>query len=142
MQAKSFRGPGRFHRRALPFFLERVPGGFPSPAEGYIEDALDLNELCVAHPAATYYARVTGDSVKDAGIWDGDLVVVDRAIEPRHGHIVVAAVDGEMTIKRLITTPTRQLAPENPRFEPIPLGPESDVQLAGVVTWIVRKVGP
>src|SRR5881398_3060794 len=83
------------------FFLERVSCGFPSPADDYVETALDLNELVIAHPAATFYVRVSGDSMMNAAICHGDIIVVDRAREPGHNSIVVAHLDGEFTVKRL-----------------------------------------
>ena len=84
--------------RALPFFLSRVPAGFPSPADDYLEGELDLNELLIQHPAATFFVRLAGDSMVNAGLFDGDILVVDRAEQASHGHIVVAVIDGEMTV--------------------------------------------
>src|SRR5690606_22581593 len=83
----------------LPLFVERVACGFPSPAQDYIEDRLDLNRLAVRHPSATYFVKVSGDSMIGAGIGDGDLLVVDRSLDAGHGDIVVAAVAGEFTVK-------------------------------------------
>lgn len=84
--------------------------------------------------------RVSGPSMEGAGIFHGDLVVVDRAIEARNRHIVVAAVDGELTLKRLVTLPTPALVAENPAFSPIPLQGERDIQLNGVATWLIRSL--
>ncbi len=92
---------GSFESRSLlplPCFLESVPAGFPSPAEDHIEKTLDLNEFLVRHPQATFFVRVSGDSMAGAGIHDKDILVVDRSIEPAHGKIVIAVLDGELTI--------------------------------------------
>ncbi|MXY64100.1 MAG: translesion error-prone DNA polymerase V autoproteolytic subunit [Gammaproteobacteria bacterium] len=91
--------PGTSFR--IPYFPGAVPAGFPSPADDYMDGKLDLNEHLIRHPAATFYCRVSGSSMEGAGIFDGDLLVVDRAVEPEHGSIVVAVVDGEMTCKIL-----------------------------------------
>ena len=85
----------------LPLFGTGVSAGFPSPAEDYVELALDLNKELVKHPAATFYARVKGSSMIDAGIEDGDLLVIDKALEPKDGSIAVCYIDGEFTVKRL-----------------------------------------
>lgn len=85
---------------ALPLFLSRVPAGFPSPGDDFADTTLDLNEL-VEHPAATFFVRVSGDSMRHAGIDDGDLLIVDRSREARPGNIVVAVMDGGMTVKQL-----------------------------------------
>jgi DNA polymerase V len=95
----------------LPLFLERVACGFPSPAQDYVEDRIDLNKLAVKHPSATYFVKVSGDSMIGAGIGDGDLLVVDRSLTAEHGDIVVAAVDGEFTVKELQTRPVLRLLP-------------------------------
>ncbi|WP_458796204.1 translesion error-prone DNA polymerase V autoproteolytic subunit [Aeromonas veronii] len=103
----------------LPLFLSPVACGFPSPAQDYTEQAIDLNQLCVAHPAATYFVRAAGDSMVDHGIRDGDLLVVDRSRKVQHGSVVVAAVDGEFTVKKLQLAPTVALLPGNPAYRPI-----------------------
>ncbi len=103
----------------LPLFLERVACGFPSPAQDYVEDRIDLNKLAVKHPSATYFVKVSGDSMIGAGIGDGDLLVVDRSLTAEHGDIVVAAVDGEFTVKELQTRPVLRLLPHNTRYQPI-----------------------
>ena len=91
--------------------MERVPCGFPSPAQDYVEDSLDLNKLVIKHPSATYFVRVSGDSMIGAGISHGDLLVVDRSLNAVHGDIVIAAVAGEFTVKELQTHPRLQLIP-------------------------------
>jgi len=121
----------------LPLFLDRVPCGFPSPAQDYVEAQLDLNKLMIAHPSATYFIRVSGHSMTDANVNDGDLLVVDSALTAVHGDIVVAAVDGEFTVKKLCTRPVLQLVPMNPTYSPITFQDEASLEIFGVVTFIV-----
>lgn len=129
-----------FHAEPLPFFIERVPCGFPSPAQDYEENRLDLNQLVIKHPNATYFIRVSGDSMIEAGISNGDLLVVDRALTAQHGDIVVAAVDGEFTVKELRTRPFLQLVPHNPRYSPIHFQHEEALEIFGVVTFTVKAM--
>ncbi|EBP7484898.1 translesion error-prone DNA polymerase V autoproteolytic subunit [Salmonella enterica subsp. enterica] len=124
----------------LPFFSYLVPCGFPSPAADYIEQRIDLNELLVSHPSSTYFVKATGDSMIDAGINDGDLLVVDSSRTAEHGDIVIAAVDGEFTVKRLQLRPTVQLNPMNSAYSPIIVGSEDTLDVFGVVTFIVKAV--
>ena len=124
----------------LPLAAHRVPAGFPSPATDYLEDGLDLNAYLVQHPAATVLFSVQGHSMQGAGILDGDKVVVDRAVDARHGHIVVATVDGEFTLKRLYQRHNRvELHPENPAFPPIQFTGSTQLQIWGVVVGVVRR---
>ena len=124
----------------LPLAAHRVPAGFPSPATDYLEDGLDLNAYLVQHPAATFLFSVQGHSMQGAGILDGDKVVVDRAVDARHGHIVVATVDGEFTLKRLYQRHNRvELHPENPAFPPIRFTGSTQLQIWGVVVGVVRR---
>ena len=122
----------------LPLFLERIPCGFPSPAQDYVEESLDLNRLVVKHPSATYFVRVSGDSMSGAGIGDGDLLVVDRSLKADHGDIVVAAVAGEFTVKELRTRPSLLLVPHNPQYKPIAFHAEEELQIFGVVTFSLK----
>ena len=124
----------------LPLAAHRVPAGFPSPATDYLEDGLDLNAYLVQHPAATFLFSVQGHSMQGAGILDGDKVVVDRAVDARHGHIVVATVDGEFTLKRLYQRHNRvELHPENPAFPPIQFTGSTQLQIWGVVVGVGRR---
>ena len=126
--------------RALPFFLSRVPAGFPSPADDYLEGELDLNELLIQHPAATFFVRLAGDSMVNAGLFDGDILVVDRAVTASHGHIVVAVIEGDMTVKRLHSQSGRvELRPENPAYKPIVFGEGRELVIWGVVIGSVRQ---
>lgn len=124
---------------ALPLFLERVACGFPSPAQDYVEDRIDLNKLVVTHPNATYFVKVSGDSMIGVGIGEGDLLVVDRALTAGHGNVVVAAVDGEFTVKELQTVPFLALVPHNPQYQPITFQPDEEVQIFGVVTHSLKS---
>ena len=126
---------------ALPFFPEGVAAGFPSPSMGDLQEVLDLNSLCIRHHAATYYIRARGDSMIGAGIDDGDVLVVDRAVSPANGDIIIAAVDGEFTVKRLeLMGQAVRLLPENPKYAPIDLSVTDTAEFFGVVTWVVKQV--
>lgn len=125
---------------SAPLFLCSIPAGFPSPASEDIEDGLDLNDYLVRHKAASFLFRVQGHSMRDAGIVDGDKVVVDRAIEPQHKQIVIAVVNGEYTIKRLYRKAGRiELHADNPAFKPICFRTESQLEIWGVVVGVVRR---
>lgn len=126
----------------LPLFLERVTAGFPSPAQDHMERQLDLNELCVRHPAATYLVVAQGDSMLEAGIHPGDILIVDRAVEPVHGHIVIAELNGELTVKRLELQPVPRLVPCNPRYRCIELGEGMELAVMGVVVHSIRNHCP
>ncbi|HEY8386186.1 MAG TPA: translesion error-prone DNA polymerase V autoproteolytic subunit [Porticoccaceae bacterium] len=123
---------------ARPCFLSRVQAGFPSPADDYLDGALDLNHLLIQHPNATFYCRVSGDSMTGAGIFDGDYLIVDRSLRPSHGDVVVAVLDGEMTCKILDMRQQRLLA-ANRNFPPIPIREGSDFLIEGVVTSSIRR---
>ena len=132
-------GPGQM--ASLPLFGDLVPCGFPSPAQDYVEQRIDLNKLVIRHPSATYFVRAAGDSMSGAGIGNGDLLVVDSAKTAQHGDIVIAAVDGEFTVKRLQTHPSVMLIPENPAYTPIQFSGEESLDIFGVVTHILKTVG-
>lgn len=124
---------------ALPLFGSPASCGFPSPAQDYVEATLDLNQLCITKPAATYFVRAAGDSMKGAGIQNGDLLVVDRSLTARHGDTVIASIDGEFTVKRLQLTPGIALLPANPDYPPINLQAEQLLEIFGVVTYVIHK---
>lgn len=106
----------------IPLMVSRIAAGFPSPADDYVEEQIDLNTHLIQHKEATFILRVSGWSMRDAGIFDGDEIIVDRAITPVDGQIVVAAIDGELTVKRLRQVGTAvHLAAENPDFSDIVL---------------------
>ena len=123
----------------LPLFLSPATCGFPSPAQDYIEQTIDLNQICIEHPAATFYVRASGHSMVNAGINDGDLLIVDRAIKASHGAIVLACLDGEFTVKRLQERPFAALLPANPDFPPITLLEGQELEIFGVVTFVLHK---
>lgn len=117
-----------------------IRAGFPNPAEEAGGYALDLNQYLVKHPVSTYYLRVEGNSMTGAGITPGDLVVVDKSLEARSGDIVVAAVDGEFTLKRLKKQPGQAwLVAEHPGYAPIALHEAVEASLWGVVTFVIHK---
>lgn len=122
-----------------------VQAGFPSPAQDHIERQLDLNEFLVKHPVATFFVRVQGESMNAANIHSGDVLIVDRSLEPSHNRIVVAVLNGEFTVKKLLRdkyTGAITLLPESddPQFEPILITPEADFEVWGVVTWVLHSV--
>lgn len=126
---------------SIPFFAESVAAGFPSPAVGELNGTLDLNQLCVRHPAATYFVRARGDSMTGAGIDDGDILVVDRSVTVTNGAIIIAALDGEFTVKRLeMKDKHARLLPENPAYHPIEITPATGAEFFGVVTFVVKCV--
>lgn len=125
----------------LPLYGCKVRAGFPSPADDYIESYLDLNSHLIQHPAATFFVRASGDSMTDVGIADGDLLVVDRSLSPTHGKIVIAAVNGELTVKRLsLLDGVTKLMPENEHYTPIVITEELDLVIWGVVVHNIRSV--
>ncbi len=124
-----------------PLFLSQVAAGFPSPADDHIEQRLDLNEYMIQHDAATYFVRVKGDSMIDAGIRDNDVLVVDRSVTARVGCIVVAVVNGELTVKTLGRSKSGQprLVPANANYTAIEIKDGMSFEVWGVVTGSVRK---
>jgi DNA polymerase V len=125
----------------IPLYASFVKAGFPSPAEDYAEQHLDLNTHLIDHPAATFFLRVSGDSMVNAGIFNGDLLIIDRSIEPANGKIVIAAVNGELTVKRLLKTSEGVfLMAENSDYAPIALNDSDHIQLWGVVTYAIHAV--
>lgn len=126
---------------SIPYFAESVPAGFPSPAVGDLNGTLDLNQLCIRHHAATYFVRARGNSMIQAGIDDGDILVVDRSLTPQSGSIVIAAIAGEFTVKQLeLTKDKARLLPANPDYSPIALQPGDLANLFGVVTFVIRQL--
>ena len=119
----------------IPFFLSTISCGFPSPAEDYTETPLDLNELLVTKPAATFFARAKGDSMEGAGIYDGDLLIIDRSLTPRNNQVVLAVLNGEFTLKRFVQIAGRvRLLAENPKYKPIEVTEEMEFKVWGVAT--------
>lgn len=125
---------------ALHLFSDFVSCGFPSPAQDYVERRIDLNELMIQHPSATYFVKAAGDSMAGAGIGEGDLLVVDSSRKAKQGDIVIAAVDGEFTVKYLQLHPQIMLKPANKAYTPIIIAGEEQLEIFGVVTYIVKSV--
>lgn len=129
----------RKKRQKAPLFAAEPAAGFPAPADDLVEKALDINDLVVANPASTFFVRVRGDSMEGAGIFSGDVLVVDKAVEARDGKIVVAAVYGEMVVKRLKKVGnTHMLYSENESYDPIAVNENDDCFVWGVVVGSVR----
>ena len=130
----------------LPVVGGRVEAGFPSPADDFIERSIDLNEQMVTNPIATFFVRASGCSMQGAGIHDGDLLVVDRSIHPKHGSVVIAIIDGGLTVKRLRKRDAQaSLVPEpnevdQGAYGSIEVGPDTDAIIWGVVTWSVHNL--
>lgn len=124
----------------LPLSGERIAAGFPSPAEDYATQGLDLNRELIKNPASTFYARVSGLSMIDEGINDGDLLVIDKSIEPCNGSLAVCYIDGEFTLKRFQKCDGYALlVPANKDFKPIKVTAENDFLIWGTVTYIIKK---
>lgn len=124
---------------ALPLYSSRPSAGFPAPGDDLVEKSLDINDLVVKNPTATFFVRVEGDSMEGAGIFSGDVLVVDRSVMPKHDHIVVAAVYGEMVVKRLVVEREgSHLVSENESYEPVALNESDDCHIWGVVVGSVR----
>ena len=127
-------------RQTFPLYASRVPAGFPSPADDYVDKRLDLNDL-IERPAATFFVTVTGDSMTGASIHDGDLLIVDRSLEAGDGKIVIAAVNGELTVKRVsLKNGEAWLMPENPAYPPLLITEGLDCVIWGVVTRVIHSV--
>ncbi len=125
----------------VPFYQSNVPAGFPSPAENFMDLDLSLQDYLVQNPSATFCVRVTGDSMKNAGISSGDVMIIDRALEPKNNTIVLAVLDGEFTVKRIQKKADELfLKPENKNFKAIQITEEMNFQVWGVVTHIIHKV--
>ncbi len=124
-----------------PLLGTEVPAGFPSPAQDYIEENLDLNKHLISHPSATFFVTVAGYSMVDAGIYPEDILIVDRAVEPAHKKIVIAIVDGELTVKRLLKKKGKWfLAPENSEFKPLEITRDINFHVWGVVIYSIHKM--
>jgi len=126
----------------LPLFSEAVACGFPSPAQDHLEGRLDLNELCVAHPAATFFLRAQGQSMEGVGIHSGDLLIVDRSLTPQQGDVVVACLDGAFTVKTLQLRPRLALLAAHPDYPPLSPGDLQTLEIFGVVRFVVHALGP
>jgi DNA polymerase V len=125
----------------IPLYQAPVSAGFPSSAENYLEKSLDLNELLVKHPAATFFVRVKGDSMINAGINSQDILIVDRALSVANNKIVIARIADELTVKRIQIVGDRlYLIADNDQYKPIEITPEMDFEVWGVVIYVIHKV--
>ena len=125
----------------LPLYSCKISAGFPSPADDHLEKSLDLNSYLVKNPVATFFVRVTGDSMINAGINDNDILIVDRSLKPSHGKIVIAVVDGNMTVKRLYKRSGKLvLMPENNNFKPIEITETMSIEIWGVVITAIHSL--
>ncbi|WP_110875901.1 translesion error-prone DNA polymerase V autoproteolytic subunit [Franconibacter helveticus] len=125
---------------SLPFYSDLISAGFPSPAADYIDSGIDLVSHLIAHPSSTYVLRVAGDSMRDVGILDGSLLLVDFSIKAQHNDIVVANLAGEFTVKRLVTYPVAQLRAENPNYPAIPIYDADGLEIVGVVICVINTL--
>ena len=125
----------------IPLYGDRVAAGFPSPADDYLEDKIDLNQYLVKHPASTFLVRASGNSMINAGIFPNDILVVDKSIKAENGNVVIAIIDGELTVKRYINKRSSVvLQPENDNYETIELNGKSEAQIWGVVTSVIHDL--
>lgn len=132
---------GEEQTSGLQFFEGRVQAGFPSPAQGEYADTIDLNRALITNPAATFCARVIGNSMVDAGINEGDLLIIDRSITPQDCNIAVCFIDGDFTVKRLsVRDDGIYMTPANAAFPEMKVQEDSDFQVWGVVSHIIKKV--
>ena len=122
----------------IPLYSDRCPAGFQSPAQDYVEAELDLNQYCISRPSSTYFVRAIGNSMSDIGLHSGDLMIVDKAEQAQHGDIVIAEIEGEFTVKRLLLRPRTGLQAMNPAYPTLWPDPEN-LQIFGVVTAFVHK---
>ena len=124
----------------IPLFLEPVEAGFPSPADDYVDCTIDLNEQLIKNPPATFMVRVRGNSMVDAGIQSGDLLIVDKPLDPTDDDIVIAAVDGQFTVKRFRRTGSKlRLVAENPNHPQIVISSDTTVEIWGVVAHVIHS---
>ena len=127
----------------LPYVDDGIKAGFPSPAQDYLTETIDLNKTLIKHTETTFYAKVSGDSMKDAGISDGDLVVIDKSLEVNDGDFVVAYIDGEFTLKEFRLDKANNCAwliPHNDSYSPIKVTEDNDFLIWGVLTYTIKKL--
>lgn len=124
----------------LPMTPFGISAGFPSPALDFIDLSIDLNKYLIAHPSATYCGRVQGESMKDAGINDGDLLIIDKSLQPADGKIAVCYLDGDFTLKRISVNKTGLwLVPENEKYKPIKIEEHNNFTIWGIVTYVIKR---
>lgn len=137
----TFFQPDTEFRKSLHLAQEGISAGFPSPADDFKELRISIDQEVVKNEEATFYARVSGQSMQGAGLDDGDLLVIDRSVEPQNNAIAVCFLDGEFTVKRLkVEEDCIYLMPENPKYQPIKVTEDNQLQIWGVVTYVVKKI--
>ena len=125
----------------LPYVVNGISAGFPSPADDFLDINIDLNKHLIKNPSTTFYGRVRGDSMKDAGIHDGDLLIIDKSLEPTNNKIAVCYVNGEFTVKRIsIEKDVVWLIAENKNYEPIKVTKDNDLVIWGIVTTVIKQL--
>lgn len=125
----------------LPLFVSKISAGFPSPADDYIDKSLDLNEFLIKNPSATFFVKVSGDSMINAGIFHNDILIVDRSLELTNNKIIIANLNGELTIKRYKEIQNKKyLAPENPNYDYVEISEHNPFELWGIVIYVIHKV--
>jgi DNA polymerase V len=126
---------------SLPFLESLIPAGFPSPADDYMEIALNLNEYLIKNPSSTFFAQITGSSMINSGIYNNDIVIVDKSLQAKNDSVLVCSIDGEFTLKRFkkINEETAYLMPDNSDFKPIKVNKHNAFQIWGVVTYSIHK---
>ena len=140
-QKLTFFHPDQDQHKSLHLVNEGISAGFPSPADDFKETRISLDRELVKNKEATFYARVSGDSMVGAGLDDGDLLVIDRSLNPENGKIAVCLVDGEFTVKRIKKEKNKlYLMPENKKYKPIELKEENELIIWGVVEYVIKKV--
>ena len=125
----------------LPFIKEGISAGFPSPADDFLDLSIDLNQELIKHPSTTFYGRVRGDSMINAGLNDGDLLIIDKSLEPTNGKIAVCFIDGDFTVKRINVEKDKiWLVAENEKYKPILVTEDNDFMIWGIVTTVIKNV--
>ncbi len=134
---------GEFNKSLDLLIAPQIKAGFPSPAADYLQESLDFNRDLIKHPEATFYGRVSGDSMEDVDIFDGDIAVIDKSLEPEHGDTVVGYINGEFTVKILDLMHKKdgyiELRPANKKYKPIRIDENDDFEVWGVVVWVIKK---
>jgi DNA polymerase V len=124
----------------IPYANEGIQAGFPSPAQNYINESIDLNVELIKHPASTFFGKVSGDSMIEEGIEEGDILIIDKSLEPINGDLAVCCIDGEFTLKRIeIEDSCIRLMPSNATFKPIVVTPDDQFTVWGIVTYTIKK---
>ena len=140
-EKRAFFYPDAETQRAIHYAQEGISAGFPSPAEDFKEARISIDQEVVKNETATFYARVSGDSMQGAGLDDGDLLVIDRSLQPQHDKIAVCFIDGEFTVKRLkVDKDAVYLMPENKKYKPVKITEENQLVIWGLVTYVVKKL--